>query len=47
MPKKKEETTEKVKVKEKEDKLSIALRKNLQRRKVVKGAKKKSEIGNE
>ncbi len=45
MSKKKEETTEKVK--EKEDKLSIALRKNLQRRKVVKGAKKKLEIGNE
>ena len=45
MSKKKEGTTEKVK--EKADKLSIALRKNLQRRKVVKGNKKKLEIGDE
>ena len=45
MSKKKEGTTEKVK--EKEDKLSIALRKNLQRRKVVKGTKKNQRSGDE
>ncbi len=37
MPNKKEERTDKVK--QKQDKLSMALRKNLQRRKVVKSIK--------
>ena len=42
MPNKKEERAEKAK--QKEDKLSTALRKNLQRRKVVKSIKNKKRI---
>ncbi len=41
MPNKKEERTDKVK--QKQDKLSMALRKNLQRRKVVKSIKDQDE----